>query len=186
MVNKKQNTQSATRTIKKYPNRRLYDTQTSTYVTLSDVKQLVLNQEEFNVVDAKTNEDLTRSILLQISLEEEAAGMPLFTTPMLSQMIRFYGHSMQGMVGGYLEKNIQTFIDMQNQFAEQTQKGNVKATPEAWAQFMNMQNPMMMQNMMGSYIEQSKNLFTQMQDSMKDQANMFTGFPFSKTKKSDQ
>lgn len=112
--------------------------------------------------------------------------MPLFTTPMLSQMIRFYGHSMQGMVGGYLEKNIQTFIDMQNQFAEQTQKGNVKATPEAWAQFMNMQNPMMMQNMMGSYIEQSKNLFTQMQDSMKDQANMFTGFPFSKTKKSDQ
>ena len=90
MVNKKQNTQSATRTIKKYPNRRLYDTQTSTYVTLSDVKQLVLNQEEFNVVDAKTNEDLTRSILLQIILEEEAAGMPLFTTPMLSQMIRFY------------------------------------------------------------------------------------------------
>ena len=186
MVNKKQNTQSVTRTIKKYPNRRLYDTQTSTYVTLSDVKQLVLNQEEFNVVDAKTNEDLTRSILLQIILEEEAAGMPLFTTPMLSQMIRFYGHSMQGMVGGYLEKNIQTFIDMQNQFAEQTQKGNVKATPEAWAQFMNMQNPMMMQNMMGSYIEQSKNLFTQMQDSMKAQANMFTGFPFSKTKKSDQ
>jgi len=174
------------RLIKKYPNRRLYDTQTSTYVTLSDVKQLVLNQEEFNVVDAKTNEDLTRSILLQIILEEEAAGMPLFTTPMLSQMIRFYGHSMQGMVGGYLEKNIQTFIDMQNQFAEQTQKGNVKATPEAWAQFMNMQNPMMMQNMMGSYIEQSKNLFTQMQDNMKDQANMFTGFPFSKTKKSDQ
>ena len=186
MVNKKQSSSSATRTIKKYPNRRLYDTQTSTYVTLSDVKQLVLNQEEFNVVDAKTNEDLTRSILLQIILEEEAAGMPLFTTPMLSQMIRFYGHSMQGMVGGYLEKNIQTFIDMQNQFAEQTQQGNVKATPEAWAQFMNMQNPMMMQNMMGSYIEQSKNLFTQMQDSMKDQANMFTGFPFSKTSKSDK
>ncbi len=85
MVTKKQSAKSAgVRTIKKYPNRRLYDTQTSTYVTLSDVKNLVLAHEEFKVLDAKTEEDLTRAILLQIILEEEAGGVPLFTTPMLS------------------------------------------------------------------------------------------------------
>ena len=185
MVTKKQASQSGARTIKKYPNRRLYDTQTSTYVTLSDVKELVLQHEEFKVVDAKSGEDLTRSILLQIILEEEAGGVPLFSTPTLSQMIRFYGHSMQGLVGGYLEKNIQTFIDMQNQFAEQTRQGGTKATPETWAQFMNMQNPMM-QNMMGNYIEQSKTMFAQMQEKMKDQAGLFTGFPFATPPKSDK
>lgn len=184
MVTKKQSAKSAgVRTIKKYPNRRLYDTQTSTYVTLSDVKSLVLAHEEFKVLDAKTEEDLTRAILLQIILEEEAGGVPLFTTPMLSQMIRFYGHSMQGMVGGMLEKNIQSFIDLQSQFAEQSKTGG--ATPESWAQFMNVQNPMM-QQMMGSYVEQSKNLFTQMQEKMKDPASAFTGFPFTPPDKSDK
>jgi polyhydroxyalkanoate synthesis repressor PhaR len=184
MVTKKQSAKSAgVRTIKKYPNRRLYDTQTSTYVTLSDVKNLVLAHEEFKVLDAKTEEDLTIAILLQIILEEEAGGVPLFTTPMLSQMIRFYGHSMQGVVGGMLEKNIQSFIDLQSQFAEQSKQGG--ATPESWAQFMNVQNPMM-QQMMGSYVEQSKNLFTQMQEKMKDPANAFTGFPFTPPVKSDK
>src|SRR5437868_2820217 len=77
------------RLIKKYPNRRLYDTQTSSYITLSDVKQLVLNNEEFTVVDAKTDEDLTRSILLQIILEEEANGSPMFSSGALSQIIRY-------------------------------------------------------------------------------------------------
>jgi polyhydroxyalkanoate synthesis repressor PhaR len=161
----------------------LYDTQTSSYVTLSDVKNLVLAHEEFKVLDAKTEEDLTRAILLQIILEEEAGGVPLFTTQMLSQMIRFYGHSMQGVVGGMLEKNIQSFIDLQSQFAEQSKQGG--ATPESWAQFMNVQNPMM-QQMMGSYVEQSKNLFTQMQEKMKDPANAFTGFPFTPPVKSDK
>jgi polyhydroxyalkanoate synthesis repressor PhaR len=184
MVTKKQSAKSGgVRTIKKYPNRRLYDTQTSSYVTLSDVKSLVLAHEEFKVLDAKTEEDLTRAILLQIILEEEAGGVPLFTTPMLSQMIRFYGHSMQGVVGGMLEKNIQSFIDLQSQFAEQSKQGG--ATPESWAQFMNVQNPMM-QQMMGSYVEQSKNLFTQMQEKMKDPANAFTGFPFTPPVKSDK
>mgnify|MGYP003346488582 CR=1 FL=1 len=186
MVTKKQASSTGIRTIKKYPNRRLYDTQTSTYVTLSDVKELVLQQETFKVVDAKTEEDLTRSILLQIILEEEAAGVPLFSTQTLSQMIRFYGHSMQGLVGGYLEKNMQAFIDMQNKFAEQTRQAGVKATPESWAQFMNIQNPLMMQNAMGSYFEQSKAMFAQMQDKMKDPATIFTGFPFTSPTKSDK
>ncbi len=184
MVTKKQSAKSAgVRTIKKYPNRRLYDTQTSTYVTLSDVKNLVLAHEEFKVLDAKTEEDLTRAILLQIILEEEAGGVPLFTTPMLSQMIRFYGHSMQGVVGGMLEKNIQSFIDLQSQFAEQSKQGG--ATPESWAQFMNVQNPMM-QQMMGSYVEQSKNLFTQMQEKMKDPASSVTGFLFTLPNNNDK
>jgi len=95
---------SSQRVIKKYPNRRLYDTDTSTYITLAEIKQLVMDSEPFSVVDAKTGDDLTRSILLQIILEEEANGSPMFTTPVLSNIIRFYGHAMQGMMGGYLEK----------------------------------------------------------------------------------
>ncbi|GAB3547367.1 polyhydroxyalkanoate synthesis repressor PhaR [Noviherbaspirillum agri] len=169
------------RLIKKYPNRRLYDTQTSSYITLSDVKQLVLDNEDFTVVDAKTDEDLTRSILLQIILEEEATnGTPMFSSGALSQIIRYYGHAMQGMMGSYLEKNIQAFIDIQNKLAESS-KGFYEGKPfsqEMWNQFMNVQGPMM-QGMMSNYIEQSKNLFMQMQEQMQNQTkNMFGTFPF--------
>lgn len=111
--------QADDRLIKKYPNRRLYDTQTSAYITLLDVKQLVLDQASFRVVDAKSGEDLTRTILLQIILDEESGGMPMFSSMMLSQVIRFYGNAMQGMMGNYLERNIQTFIDAQQAFSEQ-------------------------------------------------------------------
>src|SRR5688572_24720687 len=93
------------RLIKKYPNRRLYDTKTSSYITLADVKQMVLKQEEFQVVDAKSGEELTRQILLQIILEEEQGGLPMFSSDLLSQLIRFYGNAMQGLMGSYLEKN---------------------------------------------------------------------------------
>jgi polyhydroxyalkanoate synthesis repressor PhaR len=172
---------TAERLIKKYPNRRLYDTETSTYITLTDVKQLVLDQEDFKVIDAKSNEDLTRSILLQIILEEESGGLPMFSSLMLSQIIRFYGHAMQGMMGTYLEKNIQAFIDIQNKLADQS-KGLYEGksmNPEVWSQFMNMQAPMM-QGMMTSYIEQSKNMFVQMQEQMQNQAKtMFSTFPFT-------
>ena len=101
------------RVIKKYPNRRLYDTDTSSYITLAEIKQLVMDNEAFAVRDAKTGDDLTRSILLQIILEEEANGSPMFTAPVLSHIIRFYGHAMQGFMGGYLEKNIQALMEMQ-------------------------------------------------------------------------
>jgi polyhydroxyalkanoate synthesis repressor PhaR len=168
------------RLIKKYPNRRLYDTQTSTYITLADVKQLVLDTEEFHVIDAKTNEDLTRAILLQIILEEEAEGSPMFTAQMLAHIIRFYGNAMQGMMGAYLEKNIQAFIEIQAKLKEQSKafydgKG---FGPEMWTQFINGQAPMI-QTMMGNYIEQSKNLFMQMQDQMQNQTrSVFGQFPF--------
>ena len=103
----------AERIIKKYPNRRLYDTDTSSYITLAEIKQLVMDSEVFSVRDAKTGDDLTRSVLLQIILEEEAHGSPMFTAPVLSNVIRFYGHTMQGFMGGYLEKNMQALMDMQ-------------------------------------------------------------------------
>ncbi len=173
-------TGTAVRLIKKYPNRRLYDTQTSTYITLTDVKQLVLDHESFKVVDAKSGEDLTRSILLQIILEEESGGVPMFSSNMLAQVIRFYGHAMQGIMGSYLEKNIQAFMEIQDKMASQ-QAGGIYGKqfgPESWTQFMNMQTPMV-QNMMNNYVEQSKNLFVQMQDQMQDQAKaMFTNFNF--------
>ena len=169
------------RLIKKYPNRRLYDTQTSSYITLTDVKQLVLENEEFTVIDAKTNDDLTRSILLQIILEEESNGSPMFSSGALSQIIRYYGHAMQGMMGSYLEKNIQAFIDIQNKLTENS-KGLYEGkpfSPEMWAQFMNVQGPMM-QGMMSNYIEQSKSLFIQMQEKMQSQTkSMFGAFPFN-------
>jgi polyhydroxyalkanoate synthesis repressor PhaR len=168
------------RIVKKYPNRRLYDTQTSGYITLENVKALVLSNQVFKVVDAKTDEDLTRSILLQIILEEEAGGAPLFTAPMLSQMIRFYGNAMQGVMGSYLEKTMQAFVEIQANVADQSKMldGGKMASPELWTQFMSMQAPMV-QSMMGQYIDQSKNLFVQMQDQMQNQTrNMFQGFPF--------
>jgi polyhydroxyalkanoate synthesis repressor PhaR len=164
--------------LKKYPNRRLYDTRTSSYITLADVKQMVLEGEAFEVRDAKTSEEITRSILLQIILEEETGGMPMFTTQMLAQVIRFYGHAMQGMMGSYLERNLQTFVELQTRFAEQS-KGlyDPKSfTPEMWSQFLTGQAPLM-QGLMGSYMEQSKNLFVQMQEKVQEQMEIGTLFP---------
>src|SRR6059058_6579083 len=110
------------RLIKKYPNRRLYDTKTSSYITLADVKQMVLKQEEFQVVDAKSGDDLTRQILLQIILEEESAGMPLFSSEMLSQMIRFYGNALQGIMGNYMEQNVKAFLTIQGKLQDQAKQ----------------------------------------------------------------
>jgi polyhydroxyalkanoate synthesis repressor PhaR len=151
----------APRVIKKYPNRRLYDTDTSTYITLAEIKRLVMDSEAFVVRDAKTNQDLTRSILMQIILEEEAGGTPMLSEAVLANMIRFYGHAMQGFMGTYLEKNVQAFADMQVRLAEQSKA----YTPEAWAQFMALQGPMM-QGLMGGQMEQSRAMLAQMQEQM--------------------
>jgi polyhydroxyalkanoate synthesis repressor PhaR len=167
------------RVLKKYPNRRLYDTENSTYITLADVKQMVLGGKDFVVRDAKTSEDLTRSILLQIILEEESGGVPMFSTRVLAQIIRFYGHAMQGMMGSYLEKNLQAFTEIQSRLTEQS-KGLYEAkgmSPELWTQFLNGQAPVV-QGLMGSYLEQSKNMFVQMQEQMAKQAEtLFPGMP---------
>jgi polyhydroxyalkanoate synthesis repressor PhaR len=107
------------RVIKKYPNRRLYDTRVSSYITLEEVRQLVLSGEAFEVRDAKTNEDLTRAVLLQIIAEYEQHGQPIFSTTLLSQIIRFYGDAMQGFVGGYLENSLKVFLEQQDKFRSQ-------------------------------------------------------------------
>ncbi len=152
------------RVIKKYPNRRLYDTNTSTYITLAEVKQLVIDGEAVVVRDAKTGDDLTRSILLQIILDEEAGGAPMFSEAALAHIIRFYGHAMQGYMGAYLEKNVQMFSEFQSRLAEQT-KG---LSPEKWAQLMQLNSPLM-KTWMGSYAEQSQNAFAQMNEQMQRQ-----------------
>jgi polyhydroxyalkanoate synthesis repressor PhaR len=169
------------RLIKKYPNRRLYDTKTSTYITLADVKELVLKQETFHVVDAKSNDDLTRSILLQIILEEESGGAPMFSSDMLTQFIRSYGSAMQGMMGSYLENNIQAFNEVQKRMQEQAQSlygANAPPNQDLWKQFLSFQGPAM-QSMVTAYMDQSRNMFTKMQEQLQSQTrNMFGGFPF--------
>ena len=173
------------RILKKYPNRRLYDTRQSSYITLADVKTMVLDGETFEVRDAKSGEDLTRSILLQIILEEETGGVPIFSAPMLSQIIRFYGHAMQGMMGAYLEKNLQTFTDIQTRLAEQSRGllDPAGQTPELWAKFLSGQAPVV-QGLMGNYLEQSKNMFLQMQEQMAKQAETLFPVPgFGPTKR---
>lgn len=170
------------RLIKKYPNRRLYDTKTSSYITLADVKELVLKHEEFQAVDAKTNQDLTRSILLQIILDEESGGSPMFSSDILTQFIRFYGNAMQGMVGSYLERNVQLFNEIQKSMQEQSKSlygDNTKLNQDWWKQFMNFQAPAM-QSLISAYMEQSRNMFLQMQQQLQNQTrSMLSGFPFA-------
>jgi polyhydroxyalkanoate synthesis repressor PhaR len=110
---------SETRIIKKYPNRRLYDTEISSYITLEDVRRLVLEHEDFCVQDAKSKRDITRSILLQIILEREEDGEPIFTEPVLKEIIRFYGDSLQGMMTSYLEKSLKLFVEQQEKWRGQ-------------------------------------------------------------------
>ena len=169
------------RLIKKYPNRRLYDTATSSYITLSDVKQLVLECVELQILDAKTQEDITRGVLLQIILEEEAGGMPMFTYDVLTQIIRFYGNTMQGLMGGYLEKNLEMFSQMQTKLQDQTRTmtdNPVFGNSNMWNEYMKFQGPAI-QNMMSSYLEQSTNMFVEMQNQMQSRTkNLFSGFPF--------
>ncbi len=103
------------RIIKKYPNRRLYDTEISSYVTLEDVRHLIIEGESFEVRDSRSGKDLTRAVLLQIIAEHEDIGQPIFSTKLLTTVIRFYGDSLQGVIGGYLERSTQAFSDQQQQ-----------------------------------------------------------------------
>ncbi len=137
------------RIIKKYPNRRLYDTEISRYITLDDVRNLVLSGIEFRVTDVKTEEDLTRSVLLQIISEQEHEGKPIFNTPMLAQLIRFYGNAYQSAFSEYLQKSLEMFASQQQSFQKNFQQA-VSSNPfattvselteqnmEAWRQLQN-------------------------------------------------
>jgi polyhydroxyalkanoate synthesis repressor PhaR len=175
------------RIIKKYPNRRLYDTETSAYITLAEVKELVLGYKEFQVQDAKTGEDLTRAILLQIILEEESGGVPMFSTDMLANIIRYYGHAMQGLMGSYLERSIITFHEAQKRFQEQTKTlyGDLPRMPaEAWTQFMT--QGAAVPNVMGGYLEKGAKAVIDMQDELRNQAlKLFSGFPYAPGEKEE-
>lgn len=165
------------RVIKKYPNRRLYDTNTSAYITLAEVKDLVLSNIAFEVLDAKSNEVITRSILLQIILDEEGAAQPLFTSEMLAHMIRCYGNATQGVMGTFLERGVHSFIDVQKKLQNQARAvyGNAAGlSPEIWAQFFKAQGPIM-QGMMGNYLEQSATMFVDMQEQVQKQARGIFG-----------
>ena len=106
------------RVIKKYPNRRLYDTEISSYITIEDVRQLIIDGESFEVRDARTGEDLTRCVLLQIIAEHEQDGEPILSTELLSHIIRFYGDALQGFMGSYLERSVHLFLEQQQQLRQ--------------------------------------------------------------------
>jgi polyhydroxyalkanoate synthesis repressor PhaR len=141
-------TETQLRLIKKYPNRRLYDTKTSSYITLADVKQMVLKQEEFQVIDAKSGEDLTRQILLQIILEEESGGVPMFSSELLSQQS-------QKMYGD-----------------------NSRASQELWAQFMNLQGPAMQSLMQAYMEQSQKMFAQFQDQMQSQARSMFSGLSF--------
>ena len=179
-----------TRIIKKYPNRRLYDTETSAYITLADIKQFVLDIQDFKVLDARSGEDLTRSILLQIILEEESGGLPMFSADMLSNIIRYYGHSMQGLMGNYLERSIGAFHEAQKKFQEQTKTlygtigaGAGNSIPpfgsDALTKLMQAA-PGVPPILMGEYLEKSASNVVGMQDELRKKAmQMFSTFPYN-------
>jgi len=175
LVNRTQKSKSkqpqsiAKRIIKKYPNRRLYDTSTSSYVTLSQVKDLVAESTELVVFDAKTNEDITRSILLQIILEEETGGVPMFTQPALVNIIRFYGQFMHGFMGDYIEKNMQSFLDLQIEMAG-LQK---PASSEALQNLKNMK-PNASHELIQNFSEKSRKAFELIQRQMQEQMDQQT------------
>ena len=140
------------RIIKKYPNRRLYDTEKSKYITLEDIKKLVLNNKEFIVKDVKSEEDLTRTILLQIITEQEDDGEPLFTTQALSHIIRFYGDSVQSVAGDYIQKSIDLFVTQQKQLQSAVTTNPITAMSE-----LTEQNLEMWKTMQKNYFKTAKN-----------------------------
>lgn len=170
------------RVIKKYPNRRLYDTATSSYITLSDVKQLVIEHVHIQVLDAKTQEDITRQVLLQIILDEENGGVPMFSNEVLTQFIRFYGHAMQQMMGPFLEKNLQMFLNIQQQLQEQARAlygDSVMMNSKKWSDLLSAQGPML-QTMFNNYLDQHAGLYLDMQNRIQEQTKQFFshfGFP---------
>jgi len=141
----------AERLIKKYPNRRLYDTEKSCYITLAGVRDLVMSETPFKVIDRQSGEDITRQILLQIIMEQESGGEPLFNTNMLAQFIRNYGEDTQKGFVNYLEQSMQLFQDHQHAMSEQMHKA-LEGTPfDAWLK-MSEQN-------MQAWTKMQENLF---------------------------
>ncbi len=139
------------RLIKKYPNRRLYDTETSKYITLADLKKMITEGVAIEVIDSNTEEDITRTILMQIIMESESAGEPIFNTAMLQQIIRFYGGPLQGMFAQYLEDSMQLFARQQAQVRD-----TLGSDPFAMMQKMTEQNMKMWGELQNSFFNAGK------------------------------
>lgn len=179
-----------TRIIKKYQNRRLYDTATSTYIILDDIKQIIVDGELVKVIDVKTEKDVTRSVILQIILEEEVNGVPMFSNEFLFQIIRFYGKAFQPSLSPFLEQGIDLFRKMQKQFYEQIRdvygKEKLPSGVELWKDFVEQQTPQI-EASIKDYVENSTNVFLKMQEHLKHQTeNIFSymQIPFTNDKKS--
>lgn len=140
------------RIIKKYPNRRLYDTEESRYVTVNDVQLLVRGGVDIKVLDSQTGEDITRSILIQIITEQESGGDPLFTTEMLTRMIRFYDEAVHDAFSGYMEQSMRLFGDQQERFAKQVR--DAMSGKDVWDMAeMTRRNLKLWQDMQGEFLK---------------------------------
>lgn len=145
---------SEARIIKKYANRRLYDTARSSYIALDDVRQLVLDGFSLQVVDAKTGEDITRGILLQIIVEQEEKGQPILSTDLLEKIIRFYGDTLQVFISTYLEKSLDSFVLQQSQL-EKEMASWMEKTPATLFTEMTRNNLELLQNLQQDYLRAS-------------------------------
>lgn len=143
------------RVIRKYANRRLYDPSESRHLTLDEVRELVVDGEKIRVEDAKTGDDLTRSILLQIIVEREEAGRPLLSAELLEQLIRFYGGAMQDFLSAYLERSVGAFVDQQQTFQQQV-LSMMKDTPLGTMGQLAEQNLALWKDLMGAPSAQSQ------------------------------
>lgn len=173
------------RIIKKYQNRRLYDTATSTYIILEDIKQMIIEGDTVKVIDVKSDSDVTRSVLLQIILDEEAHATPIFSNEFLLQIIKFYGKSFQPAISPFLEQGIDMLKQTQKKFYAQL-KSNQKENHgsnnlDAWKEFWNQSGGAVQQNIF-DYLSTSTTNFLQMQEQINSQAeniiNMMN-FPFT-------
>ncbi|MEN9946457.1 MAG: polyhydroxyalkanoate synthesis repressor PhaR [Pseudomonadota bacterium] len=180
------------RIIKKYQNRRLYDTATSTYIVIDDIKQMITGGDLVKVIDVKTDTDVTRSVLLQIILEEETNKVPTFSDDFLFQIIRFYGKAFQPAISPFLEQGIEMLKQTQRQFytqLKQTNRENLTGTNfEMWQEFWHERGPAVQQNIF-NYLANSTTNFIhmqeQVQEQMQAQAESFLNllkFPFNKGK----
>lgn len=143
--------QKKTRVIKKYPNRRLYDTEKSAYITVADVLALIRQGEEFQVLDADSGEDITRSVLIQIITEQEAGASPIFTTEMLTRFIRLYDDASQTLFGEFLDRNLKLFAEQQKKF--QSQMGDIVGSPLQIMQDLTERNLSIWQDMQQRFLD---------------------------------
>jgi polyhydroxyalkanoate synthesis repressor PhaR len=139
------------RVIKKYPNRRLYDTEKSSYITIADVLKIIRAGEDFKVVDAESGEDITRSVLVQIITEQEGGASPIFTTEMLTRFIRFYDDQSQALFGEFLDKNLKLFTEQQKKF--QDQMGSMVTNPLQFMQEVTERNLTIWADMQQSFMD---------------------------------